>query len=456
MAVDTKSTRPEASRSDRKPVNAYQFNCCGDNHDTKIRDFHTCGLHENLVSRLRVIQRKVPLCQHHAACIRKPTNPLPKILMLCGCLLNIRFVTDRHLNDLVSSEQNQNATESDVILKIENQHIKVNYPGGANSQFTYDGFGHLVKIVDSTGSTKQFIWSGTIRLEARGNSGSLVSQYFANGQTIGGTNYFYFKDHLGSVREMADGSGNLQAQYEYDPYGRSYKVQGGLNSDMQYAGYYFHVASGQSLAGVRAYNSSLGRWTSRDQIEEIGGLNLYAYVNNAPINLLDSTGTLPFSPGGPPAKFGHDVGIDPYFIVRNGCIGIVQALQGQKPGSGPNGGGKSPEKYGDTHCFRTKKEAEDYKCCNGQPPKVIFAKQGKWANGTGPVPVPLPGNEIAPGSVADNGGSFNYVVDDPGPPQQYIWANGAACYVKYQQVFVSPYPPGGQQADAEEWCTTCK
>jgi RHS repeat-associated protein len=51
-------------------------------------------------------------------------------------------------------------------------------------------------------------------------------------------------------------------------------------------------ATGLELALYRAYDPALGRWMSRDPIEEMGpdGPNLYAYVVNNPTYLLDQTG----------------------------------------------------------------------------------------------------------------------------------------------------------------------
>ncbi len=42
--------------------------------------------------------------------------------------------------------------------------------------------------------------------------------------------------------------------------------------------------------GYRYYSPALGRWLSRDPIEEQGGLNLYAFVNNDPVNKWDVLG----------------------------------------------------------------------------------------------------------------------------------------------------------------------
>ena len=44
------------------------------------------------------------------------------------------------------------------------------------------------------------------------------------------------------------------------------------------------------LSGLRYYNPTLGRWVNRDPIEEIGGLNLYAFVKNWPQGGVDILG----------------------------------------------------------------------------------------------------------------------------------------------------------------------
>ena len=50
--------------------------------------------------------------------------------------------------------------------------------------------------------------------------------------------------------------------------------------------------------GLRYYNPELGRWPNRDPIGRLGGVNLYAFVRNSPINLFDKRGLEPCtSPG---------------------------------------------------------------------------------------------------------------------------------------------------------------
>jgi RHS repeat-associated protein len=177
----------------------------------------------------------------------------------------------------------------------ENRLIEIDYPGsGNNSVFSFDGKGRNVGIVETTGGTvtsrQQFIWCGQHRCECRDASGLITAQFFAKGEVISGTFYYYFSDHLGSVCEMTDSSGTAQADYRFDPFGRVTKSFETTRADFQYAGYYTHERSSLALTLTRAYSPVLGRWTTRDAIKEVGGLNLFAYVSNAPTLFDDPRG----------------------------------------------------------------------------------------------------------------------------------------------------------------------
>jgi RHS repeat-associated protein len=106
-------------------------------------------------------------------------------------------------------------------------------------------------------------------------------------------NSSYSRDHLGSVREVTDANGNLVARHDYDAWGRRTRVFGTYRADWGYAGYFVHRASKLNLTWYRAYDPDLGRWVSRDPIEEDGGLNLYGYAGNNPSNLNDPNGLAP-------------------------------------------------------------------------------------------------------------------------------------------------------------------
>jgi RHS repeat-associated protein len=147
-------------------------------------------------------------------------------------------------------------------------------------------------------SDRKYVWAIRQLVEERDATGvNPTKRYFDYGvQTVAynpnptPSNFYYARDHLGSIREVTDGVGAIRARYDYDPFGRRFKVSGDLDSDLGYTGHMFHARSGLLLTQGRPYDADLGRWLSRDPIEEKGGLNLFAYVFNNPVNFYDPKG----------------------------------------------------------------------------------------------------------------------------------------------------------------------
>jgi RHS repeat-associated protein len=177
----------------------------------------------------------------------------------------------------------------------ENRLVSITQASGATG-FVYDGMGHRVQETLNGAVVRQWVWCGSQPCEERDASGNVTKRFYAQGEQIAGTGYFYTRDHLGSVREMTDATGAVRARYEYDPYGRVTKLSGDLDADFGFTGDYFHRASGLSLTLYRAYDPNQGRWLSRDPIGFAGGINVYSYVHNNPIGRRDRLGLDDYDP----------------------------------------------------------------------------------------------------------------------------------------------------------------
>jgi RHS repeat-associated protein len=171
--------------------------------------------------------------------------------------------------------------------------------GTHRSEFVYDGMSRRTGILEKDNGTvttsKKYVWDGTEIAEERDTTGATATRkFYAQGFVdTDGTNLFYTRDHLGSIRELTDSTQALRARYDYDPYGRVTKVSGDRDSVFLYTGHLWHAQSSLYLAMYRAYDPNLGRWISRDPIEESGGINLYSYVENEVINNVDTLGLDP-------------------------------------------------------------------------------------------------------------------------------------------------------------------
>ena len=180
------------------------------------------------------------------------------------------------------------------------------------TEMSYDGQNRESKRVEKENGTvigtKLFIWDGWQRSEERDANNQVTKRFYAEGEQIGGSSYFYSRDHLGSIRELTDSTGAVHARYDYDPYGVRTKLSGDFDADFGFTGYYVsNQYSDLAFAPLRIYPAYLGRWISRDPIEEDGGINLYTYVSNAAVRLTDPLGLL----------------VDAYFNVQQGLLTVV-------------------------------------------------------------------------------------------------------------------------------------
>jgi RHS repeat-associated protein len=183
----------------------------------------------------------------------------------------------------------------------ENRLARVRHGDGSVTAFGYDGRGRrvLVEEKDAQGtatSVRRYVWAdGAQPAEERDGANAVLRRFYGEGEQVPGAvgssnRLFYAKDHLGSVREVTDAAGVLRARYDYDFWGNRTRVSGDVETAVGYTGHHHHGKSGLVLTWYRAYDPDTGRWLSRDPIGEKGGLNLYGYVENSPVEHEDPYG----------------------------------------------------------------------------------------------------------------------------------------------------------------------
>ena len=166
---------------------------------------------------------------------------------------------------------------------------------GETTRYFYEGWNRIAEYRETgTGHEleKSYVWgtdmSGSIQ-GAGGVGGLLMVSEISDSQI---SNYHPTYDGNGNVTEYLDANGTPVAHYEYDPFGRTTVASGSKANDFahRFSTKPFDEVTGWYYYGYRFYDPVTGRWPSRDPIEEAGGINLYAFVGNSPINLVDIDG----------------------------------------------------------------------------------------------------------------------------------------------------------------------
>lgn len=106
--------------------------------------------------------------------------------------------------------------------------------------------------------------------------------------------YFYHTDANKNVTELTDCEGAVVAHYEYSPFGMVTKLSGdyAATNPFRFSSEYYDSETGLVYYNYRYYDPQLGRWLSRDPIEEEGGYNLFAILENEVINYYDQNGLI--------------------------------------------------------------------------------------------------------------------------------------------------------------------
>jgi RHS repeat-associated protein len=106
------------------------------------------------------------------------------------------------------------------------------------------------------------------------------------------TVYYYHADHLGSVIGLTNDAGAWVEKYAYTLYGKP-AAPSTVGNPYMYTGRRLDTETGLYYYRARYYDPNLRRFIETDPIGYAGGMNLYAYVGNSPINFVDPLGLEP-------------------------------------------------------------------------------------------------------------------------------------------------------------------
>lgn len=218
---------------------------------------------------------------------------------------------------------NMNTTDAGVgwgyRYDAENKLMDAATPDGQTAGFAYDGLGRLIAQI-SGGVYTRFYYAGAQRIEERDSANNPRYQYFfeAPGSDAllfreggGWGRLWYLRDVAGHTTHVAMEAINAQGkvtggyvieQYLYDAYGIPSVYDAGGNAraggtacDNRYlwhgaSAYQWLAPMGLCYCRARFYLPQHGRWLQPDPIGQAGGLNIYAYCGNDPINMVDPSG----------------------------------------------------------------------------------------------------------------------------------------------------------------------
>lgn len=174
--------------------------------------------------------------------------------------------------------------------------------GTTNISYAYDAEGlRTAKVVN--GVTHNYLYASGQLLRETYGSNTLDFFYDANGYPYAlkynGTTYYYITNLQGDVMYLIDANKNTVASYEYDPYGNIISTTGTMAqiNPLRYRGYYYDAELDMYYLQSRYYDPQICRFINADSYASTGagiiGCNMFAYCNNNPVNMVDSTGCWP-------------------------------------------------------------------------------------------------------------------------------------------------------------------
>ncbi len=200
--------------------------------------------------------------------------------------------------------------EQELVWDAENRLIEVRERGSLSAKYAYDHKGRRIARWTKDGVDERYLYQGWNLIAVYAPQDAVPSERWTWGKDLSGTvehaggvggllfgsspnhrdDRFYSYDANGNVTQLSTVNGGLMENYEYDSFGNLVTATLASDNRFLFSTKSYDRETRAYYYGYRYYNPSEGNWLSRDPIDELGGLNLYGFIDNNPINYFDLFG----------------------------------------------------------------------------------------------------------------------------------------------------------------------
>ncbi len=179
-----------------------------------------------------------------------------------------------------------------------NRLIKVEENGTTLGEYTYNGLGQrIIKEVDGVTTVFHYDFNGNIIGES-GSDGVFTVEYLYRGKgrsamvdVASGEMYYFGNDQLGTPQILTDATNTVVWEGYNKPFGDAdVNPNSSVVNNFRFLGQYFDEETGFHYNYHRYYEPRTGRFLTPDPIGLYGGINLFLYAENNPVNLVDPEG----------------------------------------------------------------------------------------------------------------------------------------------------------------------
>jgi RHS repeat-associated protein len=210
---------------------------------------------------------------------------------------------DQSVSDYIY-DNNGNTTFDGIFTytyNLRNRLVEVKQGSAVLAEYLYDPFGRRVKkTVSGTVTHYHYDQQGRLLSETTDSGAALRDYVYQNDNLVAlklyGAQagiYYVINDHLGTPQQIVNSTGVVVWKAAYLPFGKAQILVETITNNIRFKGQYFDAETGLHYNWHRYYKPSTGRYLTPDPIGLAGGLNLFSYVQNDPVNYIDPEGLSP-------------------------------------------------------------------------------------------------------------------------------------------------------------------